>query len=172
MPLPVHWESYRRPFLSIATCEAIERKLNKELDEWLDTPYLAGSSAKGPQGGVDCIRFVCSVLDAMYGYQREPLDRLPGDVAMHDPARARAALRKMLRNYEPNIRVDDGTIEPGDILVVSPERGGPSHAKIVSATPNKIYHATTNGIRFTGILERVGSPWAVYRVLDKEKWAA
>lgn len=171
MPLPLTWRPLLLPGLTAEQVRGITAKLSRVLDSWLGTPYMAGNAAKG--AGVDCIRFVCSALDEMYGFQREKFERLPLDIALHRPATARAALRRILTIYEPHERVDDGSLEPGDIVVVSPsDSAGPSHAKIAGTSRNVLYHATADGIVKCGIVERTGSPFAVYRLRDRERWAA
>ena len=170
VPLGVTWRPLRLPGLELYQNMAIEARISAELDGWLGTPYAAGCAAKGIGGGVDCIRFVCAAMDALYGFRREPIDRLPHDVALHNPTAANAALRKIIRMYEPCVHVEDGSLEPGDVVIVSLGGGGPSHAKIADTRRNTLYHATADGICMTGILEQEGTPWAVYRVQDKHRW--
>jgi len=162
--------------LSIKGAEAISRKLGSILESWRDTPYLPGQQAKGAGGGVDCVRFVCGVVDELYGFRRAELPRLPQDRSLHDRAGAVKAMKFMRRLYEPNLPIEDGVFEPGDILVVSAPDGGPGHAMIVGAEPNTLWHSTGRFVQMTGI----GFLWATYhswkfcggyRMQDREKWA-
>lgn len=138
------------------------------LDSWVGTPYVLGSAAK--KQGVDCVRFVCSVLDEMYGTRRIPENRLPSDLSLHDKIGALSAMKQIISAYKPNQHVEDFIWEPGDIVVVGAPNAGPGHAMIVSCRKNVLYHATNQGIVTTGITFPVGTSLDVFRLLDKEKW--
>lgn len=138
---------------------------------WEKTPYMALKSAK--QGGVDCIRFVCSVADELYGYSRGPMITLPPDQAMHDRAGALAAMRAICRRYEPLIdATDDEFLEPGDILVVGPNGGGPGHALIAGGKQGHVWECLARGVTLSGmpIIGSTTELFRIYRVTDKDKW--
>lgn len=125
------------------------------------------------QVGVDCIRFVCSVADELYGYERGPLITLPPDQAMHDRYGAIAAMRQIRRRYFPvdDVRRDE-FLEPGDILVTGPLNGGPGHAMIVGTAPGHIWETTMDGVQRSGMpfFGRDSELFRIYRVRDKAKW--
>lgn len=153
-----------------------QERLARILESWDGTPYSAGNQMKGPQGGVDCVRFVCGVLDELYGWRRSDLPELPNDVALHSRESAIASMKFIRRLYEPNASVEDGRLEPGDVIVAAMLGGGPGHALIVGARPNTIWHATGRRVQMAGIGMFQGgcSDWSyvtAYRPLDKHLWA-
>lgn len=150
--------------------ERAQRKLEGILDSWYETPYMMGAQVKGV--GVDCVRFVCAVLDELYGFKRSPVPELPQDIAMHRRDTAIAAMKFILRLYEPNVPVEDGILEPGDVLAVAPPGGGPGHAMIVGARENEVWHSTGRRVQRTGIALPLNG-WTVhgaYRATDRERW--
>lgn len=152
-----------------------QARLERILDSWEGTPYVPGQQMKG--AGVDCVRFVCAVLDELYGFARVPLPELPGDISLHARETAIAAMRFIMKIYEPNEQVMDGHLEPGDILVVAPPNGGPGHAMIVGARENEVWHSTDRRVQMTGIgtLDNGMNGWrfyAAYRATDRERWVA
>lgn len=165
-----------RPLQGFDGASLSQERLGVVLESWLETPYRPGGRQRGPHGGVDCVRFVCEVLDELYGVPRSNLPTLPNDYAMHQRAGAVAAMRFILRLYEPNEPVNDGALEPGDVVVAAQLGGGPGHALIVGARPNEIWHAIGRRVQKTGIgiLSGDYSEWkfvAAYRVSDKARWA-
>ena len=140
------------------------------LDKWLGTPYRLYECTPGPNGGVDCVRHGFSgFLDSMYGYARTPPERLPPDAALHAPASARAAMKRMMRLY-PNHTEATGAWQAGDLLVTrNSERGGPGHLVIATAIPGVFQEATTDGVRRVGMF---GLRWLIkaYRITDKHRW--
>ena len=145
------------------------------LDSWEGTPYAPGQQMKG--AGVDCVRFVCGVLDECYGSKRIPVPELPGDIALHQRGTAIAAMRFIMELYKPNAAVTDEVLEPGDIVVVGPAGGGPGHAMIVGARTNELWHSTDRRVQMTGLgfLQQHShgySLFGVYRALDRERWVA
>lgn len=151
-----------------------QEKLQKILDSWEGTPYMPGQQMKG--AGVDCVRFVCAVLDELYGFSRVAIPELPGDIALHARDTAVAAMRYIMKLYEPNEPVLDGVLEPGDILVVAPPKGGPGHAMIAGGRENELWHSMDRRVQRTGIgfLTDKYHGWqfyGAYRALDRERWA-
>ncbi len=170
VPLPFTWEGLPA---ELDAGGAVTAKLERILGTWEGTPYMEGCQAVGSGGGVDCVRFVSGVLDALYGFQRVPIDRLPQDMALHRPESARAAMRQILRIYEPNVEVKDGRAQPGDVVIVGEAQGGPGHALIVGTRKNTLWHATQSiGVHFTGFGQyaRVAVVHAVFRMADREQW--
>lgn len=171
VPIPIRWRKLRHELLTPEEAEVVEQRVSSVLQSWRGTPYKAGSCARGLDGGVDCVRFVGpGVLDELYGYQREKIERYPPDIGMHDRAAAIKAMHTILRIYEPNGRVEGNIVEAGDVIMVGPAKGGPSHAMFVDARPNHLWHATHDGVISAGTLQPVGTQYAVFRVLDKHMW--
>lgn len=164
VPLPHVWEPLPAPL------EAVGPRLRAILDSWARTPYMEGCQGKGQ--GVDCVRFVAAVLDELYGFRRVPTDRLPQDIALHRPRTARAAMRKILRVYEPNEEVRGVTLQPGDVVVVGEPSGGPGHAMIVGARKNTLWHATPAGVHRTGWgqYDGVAVVHHAFRLSDRHRW--
>lgn len=119
---------------------------------WKGTAYQPGAQERGE--GVDCVRFVCAALDELRG-TKTPIETLPQDAALHDPAQARAAMLRLRRAYGPADRVDllgdTLMVEPGDVLVTGRAGGGPGHAMIVGAQRNTLWEATAPAVRWTGM---------------------
>jgi cell wall-associated NlpC family hydrolase len=150
-----------------------DEPVQRELEAWWRTPYWRGQQCRGR--GVDCVRFIAGVMDDLYGFVRERLERLPQDVALHSPATARAALRQFLSIYQPHERVADGTAQAGDVVVTGPVGGGPGHALIVGGRRGELWHAGAQHVECTGYgyLSRGDvAMHAVYRMLDRERWVA
>ncbi len=164
-----------RELTGVPDAARVQARLQRILESWEGTPYFPGQQMKG--AGVDCVRFVCAVLDELYGYKRVEIPDLPGDIAMHARDTAIAAMRYVMKLYEPNVPVLDGILEPGDILVVAPPNGGPGHAMIVGAQQNELWHSTDRRVQMTGIgfLQEKTHGWKLYgayRALDRERWVA
>ena len=62
-----------RPLQGFPEATAAQDRLQDVLRGWEGTPYRAGAQAKGRDGGVDCVRFVCGVLDELYGERRSAI---------------------------------------------------------------------------------------------------
>jgi len=136
---------------------------------WEGTPYREGDQVQGV--GVDCVRFVCAVLDEMYGFRRELPRNLPADRALHDPEGAKAAMRQLLRLYPSTEIAPDQAVEPGDILVMAPSGGGPGHAMIAGPDPNELWHVEPSaGVCYTGHGLMDMTLHAIYRPHGKESW--
>lgn len=128
-----------------------QEQLGRVLAAWEGTPYMAGQQQPGRQGGgVDCVRFVCGVLDALTG-RRTPIKTIPPDTCFHDPAKALRASLAIRALYQPNDLVTDGWLEPGDVVVTGPLRGGPGHAMIVGHERNVVWHSAAHGVHRTGL---------------------
>lgn len=163
-PTPT-WRTLDEP----AALLAIERALRP----WEGTPYLVGQQCpRTPEGGggVDCVRFVCGVLDELYG-RKTPIATLPQDAALHVPGRATVAMGKIWKLYAPNEEVKDGSIEPGDILVTG--RAGPGHAMIAGPRRWELWEATNVRVRRTGLggIAAQGHVLShVFRPSNKKDW--
>lgn len=151
-----------------------QRKLDQVLRSWEGTPYLPGRQDLGK--GVDCVRYVAAVLDAMRGKQT-PIETLPDDTALHNRKAAIAGMHKLRRALEPNdmLRFDGpAELEPGDVIVTGPVGGGPGHAMIVGCKPNVIWESSGTGVRRVGLYGLRQAAVAVYYVFrcgDRGSWA-
>ena len=150
----------------------VSNRVQEVLNSWLGTKYMDLQCRKG--GGVDCVRFVCAVADELYGFEREPLDKMPADRSLHDRKGAMAGMRKIVERYKP---ISDVTmcewVEPGDIFVVGPRNGGPGHAMIVGGIPGHVWHTIREvGVQVTGMpaLDRNTDLFRIYRGKDKHLW--
>ncbi len=65
-------------------------------------------------------------------------------------------------------------LQPGDLLVVGTNNGGPGHLMIVGVRKNTIWHAGGRGARFDQTGWALGDGFerlfAVYRLEDRERW--
>jgi cell wall-associated NlpC family hydrolase len=147
--------------------------LERVLLSWEGTPYMVGQQAKG--AGVDCVRFVAGVLDELRG-RATPVATLPNDAALHNRAGAVAAMRRILELQRPWVPVEDGTVEPGDVLVWAPRGGGPGHATIAGGERFVLWESSVSGVRRTAIgAMLVHGAWAfsgAFRPTDKTSWRA
>ncbi len=134
---------------------------------WENTPYMKGQRKK--RVGVDCVRFLCAVMDELYVMEPAPSVELPQDVALHAPHTARAAMRKIMSRYPDHRNLDQGeSVEPGDVVITGPERGGPGHAMIVGADPG-LWHATGLEVQRGGLIP-TDPIHHVLRPQDKHRW--
>jgi len=146
-------------------------RVEEVLQSWLNTPYLAFRCEKGV--GVDCVRFAFpGFLDEMYGFARTKIQKFPPDGALHNPRKARGAMRAILKLYPAHRRLEDADmIEAGDIGVCRlTANSGPGHAVIASAHPMSFYHTTSRGVTTTSYhnLQHLVS---IYRPTDKDQWS-
>ena len=138
-------------------------RLVEVLKSWEGTPYMAGQAVK--EVGVDCVRFVASVVAELQGRDLGRLN-LPMDAAFHHPAKARRALQILLETF-PHEEVSWLEREPGDVLILSPPGGGPGHAMIVGSAAD-LWHATQGGVRRSGLSIFMVSRWGIWGVYRPE----
>lgn len=156
--------------------DRVTDRVHSVLSSWLGTEYMLGQQARGY--GVDCIRYVCAVVDELYRRARVPIERMPSDTDMHDPPGARRVLRQILGYYPAHVEVlDSGVVQPGDVIITAKPGCGPGHSIIVGADPDVFYHAIEPCVQ--GVARQEVSadgpcpkftPYRVYRMTDKEKW--
>jgi len=146
--------------------------LKRAILRWEGTPYMPGQQVAG--AGVDCVRFICKIFDELHGLSATPLKIIPADTSLHDRAGAVAAMRSILRGYEPIDIVLGGVVEPGDVVVIGPTRGGPGHGLIVGFEPNTLWHAAPSGVSRTGFgfAEGYQRIFKVFRKGGRESWGA
>jgi len=151
----------------------VQERLKQVLGPWLGTPYMKGQRCKG--SGVDCVRFVTGVLDELYGFERVSAPKLPQDVALHSRATAIGAMKALLEIYPFHEEVTGPMIQPGDIIVVGPLKGGPGHVMIVGPRRNTLWHSHQPiGVQITGLAfnEQEQEVFKIYRLQDRHSWAS
>lgn len=138
---------------------------------WKGTPYKLNKCLKGI--GSDCIHFVAAVLDELYGLEHSKnLKSLPPDACVHNKKGVMKAGRALLQAYPTHERVEDGTIEAGDLLLTGPVSDTPTTSHLlIAGSRGKLWQCNAAGVHFTGYgipdsEMRVG----LYRASDKELW--
>lgn len=149
-------------------------RLERTCEVWDGTPYMPGQRWASPSGGVDCVRFVCAVLDEMYGVHHE-IPRDVQDRSLHDPAGAQRVM-DLIRSYYPDhsqLEKHDRVVEPGDIIVTGHSGGGPGHAILVGPRKNTLWQATRRAVRMCGmgLLAHYQQIWTIIRP-DKTLWVS
>lgn len=164
----------------VARGRKFERRLEAILTGWEHTPYSPSIIKQGPDGGVFCTAFVARVLDELFRQDPMPLPDIPHDTAMHNAAKARAALRWFLRNYPGSIPIksretEEGLevwdVQPGDIVISGPIGGGPGHAMIVGPRQNIMWQADGQRVHYTGLY--LPEPYELHdvrRFYQREEW--
>lgn len=137
--------------------------LKEALSRWENTPYATDQQSPGQ--GVDCVRFVCGVLDELFGIETDART-LPQDVALHQPDLARAAMKKIMSLYSPFESVPNQRLVGGDVLIVGERDAGPGHVMIVGYEPYTIWHATTPRVQKTGF--SLSDSQQIFRVYRRE----
>lgn len=152
--------------------EMIGKRVQRVLESWEGTPYVLGACQK--QRGVDCVRFVASVIDELYGRRRaDQIATLPPDAALHDRAGAIGAMKRILELY-PCDPVEDSFIEPGDVFVTGAANGGPGHAMIAGNRQGELWHASSEKVCRTGTAFTTTGLMKLHRVYrgrDRFLWA-
>lgn len=146
----------------------VEARIGRILKSWEGTRHVAGCQLK--KGGVDCVRFVSGVLDELYGIKTE-LARLPQDAAYHAKDTCFAALRAFMELYKYT-EVENGILQPGDIVVAGPIGGGPGHALVAGL--DCLWHCTSMGVARTGLDLSQSSGQFLKKILrgsNRERWA-
>lgn len=150
----------------------IERRLALVLTKWEHTPYSSSIIKQGPQGGIFCTAFVARVLDELFQREPTPMPDIPHDASMHNPRRARAALRWFFRRYPGSVEVPTLEVEPGDVVITGPRGGGPGHALIVGPRENTLWQADGDRVHYTGMF--LPEPYELHQVrrfTQREEWA-
>jgi hypothetical protein len=166
------WEPLHVEGLSEIEHLAILKRLDDELRSWEDTPFLVGQMIKGM--GVDCIHFVCAVLDSMYRKSRaHRLPRLRYDAALHRCNGTQEAVDVIRILYPDHQQIHDRHLQPGDVATTGPENGGVGHIVIAGPEQNTFWHAQGRSVRKSG-LDVLGKVYnlqgAAYRVTNKRDW--
>lgn len=126
-----------------------ELRVREILTPWLNTPYHAGQRARGI--GVDCVQLVVAFLDKWYGRDLQTdIPILSPDAGWRSARLGLQTSRAVLRKFPGLRRVRDGTIKPGDVLMVKGEKSPDAadrlgHAMVAGDCPQTIYHAQLGG---------------------------
>lgn len=148
---------------------AIERRLERILHEWRGTPYMAGQAVKGV--GVFCSAFTCRVLDELYHQDPTPLPEIPDDASFHDPETSARGLRWFLKAFPNHLRVENGIVQPADVVVTGPRSGGPGHAILVGPQENTLWEANVGKVAQIGlVIPQAYELHAIYRMSDRRRW--
>lgn len=145
--------------------------LAAELCRWEGTPYLPGSCAPGPGGGVDCVRFVVAVWNALARVDVRP-DAISPAAAVHHPERARMAFAELAARFPCAPVPPDAPLEPGDVIATGPIGGGPGHGVIVGDERRICWDATYPAVRriSLGLVALVGHEvHGAWRLMDR-RW--
>lgn len=166
------WETLpASDFMFTGDRDAALDRMRRILGEWENTPYRPGQQVK--EAGVDCVRFVCAVLDELYGIRRDikAILNLPQDVALHDRAGAFSAMRAIKELYGHD-DVEGLLVQPGDVFVVGAATGGPGHAIIVGPDENTLWQAGSRSVHRTGLafVQDEQRVFRVYRPRLRFRW--
>lgn len=150
--------------------DLVTSRLEKVCQSWENTKYMAGQQMKGV--GTDCVRFVCAVLDEMYGVQNS-IPRQVQDRSLHDPVGAQRVM-EMICGFYPDhtaLEIGDRCVEPGDVIVTGHGGGGPGHAILVGPRRNTMWQALRQSVRMGGIglLDHYQQIFVIFRP-DKTLW--
>lgn len=132
--------------------DLVTQRIEDVCRKWENTRYMPGQRAPGEKGGVDCVRFVCAVLDELYGIHHD-IPRDVQDRSLHDPEGAQRVV-ELIRAFYPDHRdlpLADRCVEPGDVILTGHERGGPGHAILVGARRNTLWQAFRRAVRMGGL---------------------
>ena len=154
--------------LSEAENRGVEDRLMKILRSWDGTPHMDGQQCRGV--AVDCVRFVSAVLDELAGTSTQ-LDRLPQDASFHNADVCTKALRRFMKAF-PSRTVEDGEMQPGDVLITGPKNGGPGHA-IVAGADGALWHCDGSFVSRMGLSlngQGVFVLKTIKRPLNRERW--
>ena len=138
---------------------------------WERTPYKLNACKK--KAGVDCIHFVAAVLDELYGVEHSKnLKSLPPDACVHNKEGVLAAGRALFEAY-PHQRVEDKSIEAGDLVLLGPPSTKTTSHLLIASTHGRLWQSTKTplGVLVSGYgINEDQMLVAVYRATDKEKW--
>ena len=151
---------------------AIEAHVSRVLENWIGTPYRDGQQVPGV--GTDCVRFVTGCIDQLQGREIQPIPKLPNDASLHNREAAMRVMRIIISLYEPLEEVKDGTLEPGDIIIVGPPKGGPGHAMFVGVRKNTLCQATQHGVQLCGLAFPIQycKLFHIFRCIQKAQWVS
>ena len=165
------WKPIQHPELNEGLVREITDRLESVLQSWRGTPYGLGQQCKGM--AVDCVRFVCGVLDEMYQQPYQDIEHLPDDIAFHSREKAISGMKLIMRLFPTYTSIRGNEVEPGDILVCGSKSGGPGHAMIVGTQQSVLWHSNTHKVVQTGLAFPQSGMYYLHRILrtsDKNRW--
>jgi hypothetical protein len=152
-------------------------EFNAELESWFATPYRHGISRKGIGGGVDCVRFVVSMLEWLHGREASadciPFD-FPAQAAYCAKFPAIDVFNWMTNKYPNTIVYRKGreteipTIMPADVIVLEHSDEEPCHM-MLGGFDGKVWHSSGwmhgGGVAWTGMTNKMlESVWCIWRI--------
>jgi hypothetical protein len=140
--------------------ESILARIETVCSDWEGVPYqLNGRSLRG----IDCVNFGSVFCDAVCGETRDfQKRRFMGDTYMNSPRRALSVVKRFMESY-PAMKVEDGIVRPGDVIVQSD--GAPMHIMCVSHRPSNIIEATrSRNVSLRAMLFPESAKVTVYRM--------
>lgn len=93
-------------------------RLQTAIDRWQGTPYVAGQSMPGKDGGVDCVRYDYDLLEWTYQVGHEPLPRIAQDAAFHKVEVVQAVMRHFWERFQWFSVKPGLPLMPADLLAV------------------------------------------------------
>lgn len=136
---------------------------------WVGTPWMDGQRAC--RVGVDCKHLMVGILDELYGVYTK-LPDTPRDAGINGTGDGMAVVRIFRKSY-PSERVQDNSVQAGDIVVTRGElnacRGQENHVGMAGVKRGQIIHAGRGGVDFTS-LNAMPAVLAVYRPLETWRW--
>lgn len=138
---------------------------------WVGTPYVLNRCEKGI--GVDCMHYVAACLDELYGVEHSKnLRSLPPDACVHNKLGVVKAGKALLKAYPSHSRVEDWTLESGDLVILGPHSQTPTAAHLlIAGKRGKLWQTNSFGVCFTGYgHDSSEMVVAVYRASDKNLW--
>lgn len=163
--------SYRWLSVGETTAAAIE----KTMKAWMDTPYHGGQRAR--KIAVDCEQLIPGLLDMLFKRPTPtPLARQSPDAGTHSLRASFRSIVSLRRNF-PCKLIRDGSVEPGDIVLVNVSSAGPQmgrtrlrHAMMVGVKPMTAIHAAfQHKVCMTSLA--TSQIVRTYRPQNKESWA-
>lgn len=138
---------------------------------WEGTPWRHNRCVK--KAGVDCLHFAAAVLDELYGEEHsKDLQSLPIDACIHNKLGVMAAARALFEKYPEIVRVNDGYVESGDLVILGRdvEIDSTQHL-MVAGGRGCIWHADPPKVYATGLVAPEHLKLVcVYRATNKEIW--
>lgn len=165
------WKPIKHSALNDGQVREITDRLETVLRSWKGTPYGLGQQCKGM--AVDCVRFVCAVLDEMYQQPYQKIEHLPDDIAFHSRDKAIDAFRMIMRLFPDYISVRGKEVEAGDVLICGSKSGGPGHAMIAGTKQSILWHSNSHKVVQTGLAFPQAGMYYLHRILrtsDKNRW--
>lgn len=165
------WQEIEHPELNSGLVQKITDRLEAVLQSWKGTPYCLGQQCKGM--AVDCVRFVCGVLDEMYQQPYKTVGVLQDDIAFHSREAASEGFRTIMQLYPDHTALRGNEVEPGDILICGSKYGGPGHAMIAGTRQSTLWHTNSHKVVQTGLAFPQAGMYHLHRILradDKDKW--